>query len=125
MPRIEVVFYRDEDGTVPVLDWLDEVRRRDKRAFAKCYVRIQLLQFEGHELRRPYCDYLRDGIYELRIRFGAVNYRILYFFSGQIAAILAHGLEKESKVSDRDIELAIARKERFEKDPGRHSYEEE
>jgi len=125
MPRIEVVFYRDEDGTVPVLDWLDEVRRRDKRAFAKCYVRIQLLQSEGHELRRPHCDYLRDGIYELRIRFGTVNYRILYFFSGQIAAILAHGLGKEGKVSDRDIELAIARKERFEKDPGRHSYEEE
>jgi hypothetical protein len=34
----------------------------------------------GHELRRPYADYLRAGVHELRARVGRVNYRILYFF---------------------------------------------
>jgi len=51
-------------------------------------------------------------------------YRVLYFFHGRIAAVVAHGLAKERHVPDRDIELAIRRKLRFEGDPQRHSREE-
>jgi hypothetical protein len=90
MPQIEVVFYRDDDGSVPVLDWLD---RLDDRARAKCVVRIERLKELGHELRRPEADYLRDGIYELRIRLQSVSYRILYFFHGRTAAVLARARE--------------------------------
>ena len=125
MPRIDVVFYKEDDGSVPVLEWLDALRRREKRVYAKCLVRIMLLEAEGHELRRPLSDYLRDGIHELRIRFGTTNYRILYFFSGQTAAILAHGLRKESKVPEKDIESAISRRMKYESDPEGHAYEED
>jgi len=125
VPRIEIVFYRDDDGSVPVLEWLRTIRRQEKRAYAKCRVRIGLLESEGHELRRPLCDYLRDGIYELRVRFGAVNYRMLYSFFGQTAAILVRGLMKEDRVPDRDIEIALARKERFESNPEGHTYAED
>ena len=79
----------------------------------------------GHDLRRPMADYLRDGIHELRIRHGHVNYRILYFFHGQAVAILAHGLTKEDEVPDADIERAIQRKEAFAKNPAKHSQPEE
>jgi len=124
MPKTEVVFYREHDGGVPVLEWLESLRRREKRVYAKCLARIALLETEGHELRRPLSDYLRDGIHELRIRFGAINYRILYFFSGHTIAVLAHGLTKEDRVPDRDIELAVARKWKYESDQEGHSYEE-
>ena len=63
MPRIEVVFYKDDQGRVPVLEWLRDLQRRDKRGYAKCVVRIRRLAESGHELRRPEADYLRDGIY--------------------------------------------------------------
>lgn len=89
MPRTRVFFFKDDDGTVPVWDWLLELRRRQRRAFAKCVVRIQRLAELGHELRRPEADLLRDGIYELRARDGQVNYRMLFFFHGQNVAILA------------------------------------
>jgi phage-related protein len=79
----------------------------------------------GHELRRPEADLLRDGIYELRTRRGRVQYRILYFFHGQNAAILSHALTKESRVPPAEIDRAIRRQEAFERDPTRHSYEEE
>jgi len=125
VPKIEVVFYKEGDGSVPVLDWLNAVKRHEKRVYAKCLVRIAILEAEGHELRRPLCDYLRDGIYELRVRFGTVNYRILYFFSGQPVAILAHGLMKDDKVPEKDIELALMRKGRFEGDPEGHTYDED
>ena len=125
MPKTEVIFYRDERGQAPVVEWLRELRRKDKKAYAKCNARIQVLAQLGHELRRPMADYLRDGIHELRIRLGHVNYRILYFFHGQAVAILAHGLTKEDEVPNADIERAIQRKEAFVKDPAKHTYPED
>lgn len=125
MPRTEVVFYRDERGQAPVVEWLRELRRKDRKAYAKCNARIRVLAQLGHELRRPMADYLRDGIHELRIRQGRVNYRILYFFYGQAVAILAHGLTKEDEVPNADIERAIQRKVAFAKDPTRHTYSQD
>jgi hypothetical protein len=34
----------------------------------------------GHELRRPEADFLRDGVYELRISLNHIQYRLLYCF---------------------------------------------
>ena len=125
MPQTDIIFYQDDDGRVPVLDWLRDLNRRDRRAYAKCVVRIQRLAAMGYELRRPEADLLRDGIYELRTRRGRVQYRILYFFHGQNVAVLSHALTKEAQVPPTDINRAIRRKEAFERDPARHSYEEE
>ncbi len=125
MPKIQIVFYRDDDGSVPVLDLLERVGRRDMRAYLKCRTRIELLRDEGIGLRRPMCDYLGNGIYELRILFGHVNYRVLYFFDGATAAILAHGLMKEAAIPPRDLAQAVARKENYIQDPEGHSYYEQ
>ena len=125
MPRTELIFYQDDDGTGPVHEWLSELQEKNRRAFAKCFDKIALLHERGHELRRPHADILRDGIYELRARSGNVNYRILYFFHGQNVAILANALTKEAKVPKTGIERAKQRKEAFVKNPNGHSYEEE
>jgi phage-related protein len=121
MAKIAVVFYQDDSNAVPVLDWLNSL---PAKALDKCRVRIERLRDLGHELRRPEADYLRDGIYELRVRLGTTNYRMLYFFHGRIAAVLAHGLVKESEVPPRDIESAIQRKVSFQRDPDRHTFKE-
>ena len=125
MPQTTIVFYKEEDGEVPVLDWLRALHRRDRRAYAAGIARIQRLAALGHELRRPEADYLRDDIYELRVRRGRVQYRILYFFHGQRLAVLAHALTKEGQVPPADIERAIRRKDAFAPDPEHHSYAEE
>lgn len=124
MPRTTVVLCKDADGAVPVKRWLEDLKRSDRRGFAKCAERIQRLAALGHELRRPHADYLRDGIHELRARRGTVHYRILYFFHGRNVAVLAHGLNKEGKVPDGDINRAIRRKGAFESAPDLHTYEE-
>ena len=121
MPKTTVVFYQEDAATVPVLDWLD---RLPAKAQDKCRVRIERLRDLGHELRRPEADFLRDGIYELRVRLGTTNYRMLYFFHGRIAAVLAHGLIKENEVPRRDLDIAIRRKAKFELDPARHTFKE-
>ncbi|MBI5241085.1 MAG: type II toxin-antitoxin system RelE/ParE family toxin [Elusimicrobia bacterium] len=120
MAAITVVFYRDPDDC-PALEWLDSL---PEEAYAKGIVRIERLAGLGHELRRPEADYLRDGIYELRWRLGHVNFRLLYFFYGRQAVVLAHGLTKEDKVPCKDIALAARRKARYTADPERHTYRE-
>lgn len=121
MPRTKVVFYREDNGTVPLLDWLDTI---PAGALDKCRVRIERLQRLGHELRRPEADFLRDGIYELRVGLQGINYRMLYFFHGNVAVVLSHGLTKRRKVPPKEIDQAIERKKKFEADPKRHMHEE-
>lgn len=122
MPNTKIVFYKDKDGSCPVLSWLDD---QQKRVEAKARVRIERLAELGHELKRPEGDYLRDGIYELRWRVQSVNYRILYFFQGRNIVVLSHGITKEDKVPAKAIERAILHKEAFERDPKAHTYVEE
>src|SRR6266436_8082264 len=119
MPTTKLVFYKEDDGSVPILEWLDLLQ---DRVLDKCTVRIERLSELGHELRRPEADLLRDGIYELRVSLQHVNYRIFYFFHGRVAAIIAHGLAKEARVSDTAINTAVARKGRYEKDPKLHTF---
>lgn len=116
----EIIFYADADGSCPVLEWLD---RQPAKVQDKCYVRVERLAELGHELRRPEADLLRDGIYELRVSFRRVQYRILYFFH-EGAAVLAHGLVKESKVPPTDLNCAERRRAEFAEDPPAHTYGE-
>jgi phage-related protein len=126
MPQTSVVFYREADGSVPVLDWLlTDVLTRDKKLFAWCFDGIEQLSLFGRDLRRPVAEYLRDGIFELRIRYYRQNYRILYFYHEGEAAVLSHGLAKEAKVPDKDIDLAVQRKTDFEANPEAHTYYED
>jgi len=122
MPQTQVVFYRDEDGAVPVLEWFDLL---PDRALDKCRVKLERLRDLGHELRHPEADYLRDDIYELRVRVGSVNYRMLYFFHENIAAVVSHGLTKEKRVPPKDIDRAVVAKQRFVADPRRHTHQED
>ncbi len=125
MPVTDVFFYREKNGKVPVLDFLADLRRNDRRAYAKCVARVRRLAQVGYELKRPDADYLREGIYELRVRIGRLNYRILYFFHGRNVALLSNGLRKERTVPETEIERALERKRCYERDPEAHTYEEE
>ena len=105
MPKI--IFYQEEDGTVPILDWFDNL---SEKTLDKCTVKLERLAEQGHNLRRPEADYLRDEIYELRIRYLGINYRILYFFIERTAVVVSHGLTKKKKIPPIEIDRAIERK---------------
>lgn len=121
MPKTRVVFYREEDGTVPMVQWLDGL---ETKARAKCVVKLGRLAEFGHELRRPDADFLRDSIYELRTHKGHVQYRMLYFFYGKQAVVVSHGLTKESAIPSMEIDKVIDRKLRYVNNPSKHMWEE-
>jgi hypothetical protein len=72
-----VVFYKEDDGSVPILEWLDSLQ---PKAVDKCTVRIERL---------------------------------------------SHGVVKEAAVPPKEIEKAIERKRKFERNPQAHTHEEE
>jgi phage-related protein len=87
--------------------------------------RLGLLADQGHQLRRPAADYLRDGIYELRAKAGRIQYRMLYFFHGRQAVVISHGITKqESAVPPIEIERARRLRQAFETAPPRHTHTE-
>jgi len=122
MPKVQVLFYAEEDGSAPVDLWLEKL---PKKVQAKGINRIFRLEEQGHELKRPEADYLQDDIYELRWSWQNVNYRILYFFYGREAVILAHGLTKEDIIPKGDLNIAVKRKQMYLKAPSKHTYHKE
>ncbi len=114
MAATQILFYCEADSTPPVLDWLQALPEKQR---LKAEEMLGLLASEGHELRRPHADMVRDGIYELRVTVQHQQNRILYFFHGQGLVILAHGLKKEAKIPKAALELAVRRRERYVADP--------
>jgi len=122
MPQTEIVIFKDDDGSVPLLDWLDV---QSDKVQNDMEARIELLAEKGNQLRRPQCDSLRDGIYELRKERLNINYRILYAFCGKNAVLLSHGCTKEDKVPSREIDKAISNLNKYRQNPDAHTYYEE
>jgi phage-related protein len=120
MPATRLVIFREADGAVPLLDWFDGL---PEKVVAKCRSRLGRLRNLGHELRRPEADFLRDGIYEVRVEYQGVNYRMLYFFHHNVAAVVSHGLTKERDVPAVEIDRAIHRRALYLLNPTRHTLE--
>jgi phage-related protein len=122
MPKTKIIFFKEERGEVPIIDWLDEL---PAKAQDKCLAKLRRLEDLGHELRRPEADFLRDGIYELRVGLQGINYRMLYFFHGEAAVVISHGLVKERVVPPREIDRAVERKTLYKTNPKRHTFSPE
>jgi len=119
MPKTKVLIYQEKIGKVPLLEWLDGLSSKVRY---KCIASVELLSEKGNELRRPYCDYLEQGIYELRVRRGNVHYRILYAFVGENIVLLSHGCTKEQEVPKREIDRAISNRDIYRSNPKAHTY---
>jgi len=122
MPKTVVLIYQDAEGSAPLLEWLDSL---PEKVQDKITARIELLAERGHELRRPHCDYLEQEIYELRVRLGHVQYRILYAFVGRHVVLLSHGCTKEDAVPKAEIARALSNLAAYKSAPAKHTYSEQ
>ena len=86
----------------------------DKKSRAKIWRYIALLEEHGPNLLRPYADYVRDKIRELRISIQAGNVRIFYFFFLENNIILLHVFKKKThELPEKEIEQANKNMEDF------------
>lgn len=105
MKRIAAVFYRAENGTQPVRDWLLTLDRDDRRIVGEDLMTVEF----GWPVGMPVCRPLGAGLHEVRstIQNGRVEARV-YFTVAEGQAILLHGAAGKSG-QDRAIALARQR----------------
>ena len=119
MPKTKIVIYQEKNEQVPLLQWLDNL---PPKAQDKCIEKVERLEENGYDLRRPHCDLLEQGIYELRARYGNVHYRILYAFVGKDIVLLSHGCFKRKEVPKREIKRAVINRDNYNQNPRAHTY---
>jgi phage-related protein len=100
----QVEFYCDRRGECQVGVFLEGLPPKVRAKAAKW---IQVLQERGPDLKRPFADVLRDGIRELRLSFGRLEIRFLYFIEGRDIVVCRGFLKKTAVVPDAEIERAV------------------
>lgn len=101
---MEIKFYEDQTGRVPVKEFLDglDIKMRQKMLRS-----IQALQDMGISLRMSLSESLEDGIFELRAKSGTNISRVMYFFIIGNRAVLTHGfIKKTQKTPRRELQRA-------------------
>ena len=99
-----IVFYRKEDGTIPVKDFLEELPAKHH---ARALRDIEALERYGPTLTAPHVKHIRGKLWELRIKSANDISRIFYFIYARRGIILLHGfIKKTQKTPIREIEKA-------------------
>lgn len=113
MSQFRIFFYKNADGKENISAFIKSLNMKLK---AKVYRELNLLKENGNDLREPHTKYLRDGIYELRIKQGSNIARILYFFVSGKKIILTNAFIKKSKnIPKQEFEKAVISKIDYEK----------
>ena len=103
--NFSIFYYEKENGESPVREFIQQFDTLTEKPFV--YARLELLEEYGSQLKRPYADYVRDKIYELRFKVSRKQIRILYFIHDK-AIILTNGFIKKTKqIPENEIKRAI------------------
>lgn len=73
----KIIYYENDKRESEVFEFIE---KQDKNSQAKIFGWLSLLEEKGTALPRPYADFLKEGIHELRIKLKGEQIRILYFF---------------------------------------------
>lgn len=110
---MEIVFYTKENGEKPIEEFIISL---DEKMKSKALGQIAILKEKGRTLREPYSKYIKDGIFELRIKFSSDISRIFYFFYVGNKVVLTNGfIKKTQKTPTSEIEKALKYKADFER----------
>ncbi|MCL2171387.1 MAG: type II toxin-antitoxin system RelE/ParE family toxin [Defluviitaleaceae bacterium] len=104
-----VIFYSDNRGREPIIEFIDDLRQRacaDKNArinLNKIVAYIDLLCQRGTQIGEPFVKHLGGDIWELR----PLNNRILFsHHKGKIYILLHHFAKKTNKTPLKEIKQA-------------------
>ena len=89
----EIQYYRTSNGRQPFIEWLESIR--DKSTQNRIDKRLERLE-DGNF---GDCKSVRDGVFELRLRFGP-GYRIYFSQIGKALVLLLCGGDKASQAQN-------------------------
>ena len=92
--KYEVEFYETANGECPADDFINE---QNIKMQAKILRTLEMLKEQGNQLRMPYSEHLREGIFQLRAQAGKDITRVLYFFVTGGKIIVTNGFVKKTQ----------------------------
>lgn len=110
--RVPLVFFRSDTGSEPVLDWLRELPRVDRRIVG---AGLKDLEF-GWPIGMPLCRALGGGLFELRVslRSRRIARVMVCVHEGELVALHVF-IKKTQKTPAGDMTLARSRKRQLER----------
>jgi phage-related protein len=109
--KVPAEFYRNENGTEPVRDWLKSLSKEERFLIG---ADIKTVEF-GWPIGMPTCRPMGDGLFEVRTNLPQNKIaRVLFcFYAGKM--ILLHGfIKKSQKTPKQQLNLAWERKHTLE-----------
>lgn len=112
MESFELVFYRREDGSRPMDEFLDAL---EPKLRAKANHELRVLRDKAYTLREPYSKAMGGGLFELRVRHAGNIARVFYFFFDGRRIVVTNGfVKKQQKTPRKELERALAYKKDWE-----------
>ena len=106
---MQAVFYRESDGTEPVLDVLDSLPDRKRAVIENQLDRFNMQESDEPPLPQPWTSQIEGELREFRAHYGEEHYRVLYRRSGNLLVLLHMIRKTTSGVPKRDIAIAKER----------------
>src|SRR6266478_873306 len=103
--EFSIEFYVSRSGTVPVQEFLEELKQSDPADHAAVLRGLSKLRNRQYH-REPLSKALGDGLFELR-HVGKLNTRVLWFFAKGRRIIAVHGIRNKGRaIPTRDLDTA-------------------
>ncbi len=113
--KLEFYFYRNENGSEPVKNWLRDLSQQDKKIIGE---HIKTVQF-GWPVGMPLVDSLGDGLWEVRTRLSGKRIARIIFFLDENRMILVNSFfKKTQKTPKLELEKAKNRKKSYQLNEG-------
>ncbi|MCC5597756.1 type II toxin-antitoxin system RelE/ParE family toxin [Nostoc favosum] len=109
--RIPAQFYKNENGTEPVRDWLKDLDKEDRKLIGADIKTVEI----GWPIGMPTCRPMGKGLFEVRTNLPQGRKAGVLFCIYDEKMILLNGfIKKTQKTPQKELELALERKQKPE-----------
>lgn len=106
-----IEYFTWESGNCPAAEFRDSLDPEREQPFVRNM--INRLSEEGNNLKYPFSEPLKDGIFELRIRTRDLKLRFFYFFFDGKNIVITHGIKKKKWSVNAEIKIAKSYRSKY------------
>ena len=103
--KLEILFFRTEQGNEPVREWLLSLAKEERKAIGDDVLKVQYCWPIG----KPLVGSLGKGLWEVRSRLGDRIARVLFCVEGRTMVLLHGFVKKTQKTPLHELDLALKR----------------
>jgi phage-related protein len=103
--KLDVLFFRTEQGNEPVREWLLSLAREERKIIGDDVLKVQYCWPIG----MPLVGKMGKGLWEVRSRLGDRIARVMFCVEGRTMVLLHGFVKKTQKTPKHELDLAIKR----------------